>query len=79
MSDDKAILVIRAKKHLSKQKLKEFQRLLSSQMTEGVVLIPDDFEFVALDPKTLKQCPLKWQEVKNPTLWERIKRRFKHE
>lgn len=78
MSDDKAILVIRSKKHLSKQKLKDFQKLLSSQMTDGVVLIPDDFEFVALDPKTLKQCPLKWQEVKTPSLWERIKRRFKH-
>lgn len=79
MSDDKAILVIRAKKHLSKQKLKDFQKLWSLQMTDGVVLIPDDFEFVTLDPKTLKQCPLKWQEAKTPSLWERMKRRLKHD
>ena len=72
------ILVIRSKRHLSQQKLKDFQRFWSNQMLTGIVVIPDEFEFVSLDPKTLKPCPLEWQETK-PSLWERIKRRFKHD
>ncbi len=78
MSDEKKIIVIRAKKHIARQKLKDFHQLWSNQIKEGVVLIPDDFEFVALDPNTFEQCPLDWQEAKKPSLWERIKRRCKH-
>ena len=73
----KNILVIRAKKHISKQKLKEFQTLWSKQTADGVVVIPDDFEFVSLDPDTLKPCEMDWQEIKRESLWSKLLRRFK--
>lgn len=74
---EKKILVIRAKRKISKQKLKEFQRLWSSQMNEGVVLIPDDFEFVSLDPDTLKPCEIGWEQIKKESWWSTLLRRIK--
>lgn len=74
---EKNVLVIRAKKHISKQKLKEFQSLWSNQLANGLVVIPDDFEFVSLDPDTLKQCELEWQEIKKLSWWQKLMRRKK--
>ena len=78
MSESKKILVIRSKGHLSKQKLKEFQKIWNTQLENGLVVIPNDFEFVALDPETLESCEWKWVQAEKPTLWQRLKRRFKH-
>ena len=70
--NEKNILVFRAKKNFSKQKLKEFQRLWSNQVADGVVVIPNDFEFVSLDPNTLKPCEFEWQEIKKVHWWQKL-------
>ena len=76
MNESKNILVIRAKKHFSKQKLNEFQRLWSNQVANGVVVIPEDFEFVSLDQNTLKPCEFEWQEIKKVHWWQKLIRRI---
>ncbi len=73
---DKNIIVIRATKHISKQKLKEFQRLWNNQINEGIVVIPNDFEFVSLDPKTLQPCELEWQEMKKISWLQKLLRKI---
>ena len=74
---DKNIIVIRVKNHTSKQKLNEFQRLLNNQINEGIVVIPNDFEFVSLDPETLKPCELEWHETTKLSWWQKLLRRWK--
>lgn len=77
---EKNILVIRAKRHISRQKLNEFQRLWDNQiLKEGVIVIPDDFKFVSLNPETLKPCEFHWEQVKTESWWSKLLRRFKHE
>ncbi len=74
---EKNILVIRAKRNISKQKLNEYQKLWKSQISDGIVLIPSDFEFVSLDPDTLKPCEIGWVQIKKDSLWRKFLRRLK--
>ena len=79
MSDEKAIVVIRAKDRVSKKRMQEFTKLynIDKSVEQGILMLPNDFEFVLLDPKTFKPIELDWQEVKRETFWSRLKRRFK--
>lgn len=79
MGENKKILVIRAKNHISKQKLNEFHKLWQKQLSEGLVVIPNDFEIVALDPNSLKPCEIGWVQTKKDLFWSKLLRRFKHE
>ena len=80
MSDEKAIVVIRAKDRVSKKRMQEFTKLfnIDNSVEQGILMLPNDFEFVLLDPKTFKPIELDWQEVKRETFWSRLKRRFKN-
>lgn len=79
MGENKKILVIRAKNYTSKQKLNEFHKLWQKQLSEGLVVIPNDFEIVALDPNSLKPCEIGWVQTKKDSFWSKLLRRFKHE
>lgn len=73
---EKNILVIRAKKKTSEQKLKEFQTFWNNQTNEGIVVIPGDFEFFPLDPETLKPCEIGFEQIKKDSLWRKLLRRI---
>lgn len=79
MEENKKILVIRAKNHISKQKLKDFQKLWQKELSEGLVVIPNDFEIVALDPNSLKPCEIGWVQIEKDSFCSKLLRWFKHE
>ena len=81
MSDGKKVLIIRAKRKLPAEKMKEFRDTWLSQLEQDLVVFPqNDFEFAFIDKETGESQEIKWITQERPsTLWERIKRRIKHE
>lgn len=81
MSENKKILVLKAKEKMTFEKQDFIIRKLRADIKDGIVIIPDNFEYEWIGEDELKQIenamfsflPL---ETK-PSLWERIKRRFK--
>lgn len=77
----KPFMIIRSKRPLSNTKLKDYRNKFTREMMQGgLIMIPNDFEIFLIDPKTLKQIELRSIDYQpmEPTLWERIKRRFNH-
>lgn len=83
MSEGKKILILKSKRKISLRNENFIRRKLIDDLRDGVVIIPDDFEYEWINENELKQ-------IENPkitfsplerktTLWERIKRIFKSE
>lgn len=83
MSEGKKILILKSKRKNPLQYEDFIRRKLIDDIRNGVVIIPDDFEYEWIDENELKQIedakitffPLE----RKTTLWERIKRIFKSE
>lgn len=83
MSEGKKILILKSKRQKFLQYEDSIRRKLINDLRDGVVIIPDDFEYEWIDENELKQMenakitflPLE----RKITLWERIKRIFKSE
>ena len=83
MSECKKILILKAKKTMTFQRTDFIIRKLQNDINNGIVIIPNDFEYEWIDEDDLKKIKNPMfrflpMETK-PSLWERIKRRFKHE
>lgn len=78
MSEGKKILILKSKRQKSLQYEDFIRRKLIDDIRNGVVIIPDDFEYEWIDENELKQIenakitflPLE----RKTTLWERIKK-----
>lgn len=83
MSEGKKILILKSKRKISLQDENFIRRKLIDDLRDGVVIIPDDFEYEWINENELKQMenakitffPLE----RKTTLWEKIKRIFKSE
>lgn len=83
MSEGKKILILKSKRQKTLQYEDFIRRKLIDDPRDGVVIIPDDFDYEWIDENELKQMenakitflPLE----RKTTLWERIKRIFKSE
>ena len=80
-SESKKILVLKAKRNLTFQHQDIIMRKLREDINHGICIIPNDFDYEWIDEDDLKKIenamfsflPMKTK----PSLWERIKRRFK--
>lgn len=76
----KPFMIIKSTKPISKSKLFDYKKRFMREMVEdGLIMMPNDFEIFLIDPKTYKQIELHSIDYQpmEPTLWEKIKRRFK--
>ena len=83
MSESKKILVLKAKKNITFQHQDVIIRKLRDDINNGICIIPNDFDYEWIDEDDLKKIENAMfnflpMETK-PSLWEKIKRRLKHE